>query len=50
MNGSDKSGIGRTIIVWSLATLLSLLFFYGMDLAIMAMQGLPLNPDLTPAQ
>lgn len=40
----------NAIIVWTAAFLVSLAFFYAMDLLIMGAQGLPLNPDLTPAQ
>lgn len=40
----------QTILRWGGALLIALLFFYGLDLAVMAAQGLPLNFDLTPAQ
>lgn len=40
----------RRWAVWGGTLLLTLLAFYAMDLVVMAMQGLPLNWDLTPAQ
>lgn len=40
----------QTTLRWGGALLIALLFFYGLDLAIMAAQGLPLNLNLTPAQ
>lgn len=40
----------QTFLRWSGTLLIALLFFYGLDLAIMAAQGLPLNFNLTPAQ
>ena len=42
--------INNSIIVWAVAFLLALLYFYGLDHLIMSVQGLPLNLDLTPAQ
>jgi len=41
---------GNPILVWTAAFLVSLAFFYGLDLFIMGIQGLPLNFNLTPAQ
>lgn len=35
---------------WVVAFAVALALFYAMDLAVMGMQGLPLNFDLTPAQ
>lgn len=40
----------QTILRWCGALLIALMFFYGLDLAIMTAQGLPLNLNLTPAQ
>lgn len=37
-------------LVWLAALVLAAAFFYGLDHGVMAMQGLPLNWDLTPAQ
>lgn len=45
-----ESIVTKTILLGGGALLIALLFFYGLDLAIMAAQGLPLNLDLTPAQ
>jgi len=36
--------------MWVAVFAVTLLVFYGIDHAIMSMQGLPLNLDLTPAQ
>lgn len=38
------------LIVWTCALLVTFMVFYGLDHFIMAIQGLPLNLDLTPAQ
>lgn len=38
------------LLVWVGAFAVVLVAFYGLDLFIMAIQGLPLNADLTPAQ
>jgi hypothetical protein len=40
----------NNIITWTAAFLIALLIFYGMDVFIMEIQGLPLNSNLTPAQ
>jgi hypothetical protein len=40
----------NTILIWIGAFALVLLAFYGLDQFIMAVQGLPLNLDMTPAQ
>ena len=37
-------------VIWIGAFAVTLLVFYGMDQFIMAIQGLPLNLDLSPAQ
>ena len=42
--------ITKSILTWVAAFLIAGGFFYGLDLWIMAAQGLPLNWDLTPAQ
>lgn len=38
------------LVVWLLAIVVGLVIFYLLDHAVMGMQGLPLNWDLTPAQ
>jgi len=40
----------NAMLVWVAAFLLSMVFFYALDLGVMGAQGLPLNFDLTPAQ
>lgn len=50
VTGEDFVINRQTILRWGGALLIALLFFYGLDLAIMAAQGLPLNLNLTPAQ
>lgn len=42
--------INHLLFVWLGAFGVALAVFYGLDLFIMAIQGLPLNLDLTPAQ
>ena len=42
--------LNNPIIIWVGAFLLALFYFYGLDLFIMSVQGLPLNLDLTPAR
>jgi len=42
--------LNNPVLVWAGALLATLLFFYGLDHVIMAVQGLPLQLDLTPAQ
>lgn len=38
------------VMTWLGAIVVTLLFFYGLDHFIMAMQGLPLNMNLSPVQ
>ncbi len=38
------------LLVWVGVFTLAVVVFYGLDHGIMALQGLPLNFDLTPAQ
>jgi hypothetical protein len=38
------------MMIWVLATAVAVVMFYGVDHAVMGLQGLPLNWDLTPAQ
>ncbi|MDT8281549.1 MAG: hypothetical protein RQ982_01910 [Gammaproteobacteria bacterium] len=38
------------VLIWLAAFVVALTVFYGLDLFIMAIQGLPLNFNLTPAQ
>ena len=45
-----KSLLDNTIIVVLGAFILTFLVFYGIDHFIMAIQGLPLNFNMTPAQ
>jgi hypothetical protein len=42
--------LNNPIINWVLAVLIVVSLFYGLDHAVMSMQGLPLNVDLTPTQ
>ena len=44
------AGIGATLVYWVVAVAVSAALFYGLDHGVMAMQGLPLNWDLSPAQ
>ena len=37
-------------LTWLLLFIAVALLFYGLDHGVMALQGLPLNPDLSPAQ
>lgn len=41
---------GSKISLWLATLLVTLVAFYLMDIGVMAMQGLPLHWDLTPAQ
>ena len=45
-----NSAFNNPIVVWAAALGVTLLGFYLLDHAVMSMQGLPLNLDLTPAQ
>ncbi len=45
-NNSEKTSLKD----WLIAIAVTLVVFYLMDHGIMAMQGLPLNFDMTPAQ
>lgn len=40
----------KTIKIWALSFIIAIAVFYAMDHAIMSIQGLPLNIDMTPAQ
>ncbi len=40
----------KMILIWVGAFAVTFVLFYGLDLLIMGIQGLPLNFDLTPAQ
>jgi len=40
----------RTVLIWVAVFLLAAAVFYGLDHGVMAVQGLPLNLNLTPAQ
>ncbi|MFK5891602.1 MAG: hypothetical protein QM504_00095 [Pseudomonadota bacterium] len=40
----------KTLKNWILSFMIAFALFYVMDHAIMSMQGLPLNIDMTPAQ
>jgi hypothetical protein len=40
----------QPVVYWVLAIVIVVAFFYGLDHFVMSAQGLPLNPDLTPAQ
>jgi len=47
---SSDAGIGATLVYWLVAIAVAAALFYGLDHGVMAMQGLPLNWDLSPAQ
>lgn len=40
----------RTLLTWIVVFTITAAFFYGLDHAVMAGQGLPLNFNLTPLQ
>ncbi len=40
----------NTVLIWVGVFALTLVLFYGIDQFIMAVQGLPLNLDMTPVQ
>lgn len=42
-------GKGTLLAAFLLAFVVVVLFFYGLDHLVMGIQGLPLNPDLSPA-
>ena len=46
---ANEKKAGR-LVVWLLAIVVGLAIFYLLDHAVMGMQGLPLNWNLTPAQ
>lgn len=51
MSGQDVVGRGLASLgYWVAALAVIAALFYGLDHGIMAMQGLPLNWDLSPAQ
>jgi hypothetical protein len=39
-----------SLVYWAVALVIVTALFYGLDHGVMAMQGLPLNWDLTPSQ
>jgi len=47
----EQKGMGRgaTLAVFVIAFVVVLAAFYGLDHLVMGIQGLPLNPDLSPA-
>jgi len=45
-----QTGMGATLLYWLVAIAVAAALFYGLDHGVMAMQGLPLNWDLSPAQ
>jgi len=49
MDDKDQMGTATTMLATVAAFVLVLLAFYGLDHFIMAIQGLPLNLDLSPA-
>ncbi len=49
MEGQNNMGIGGRLLAVVAAVAVMLAVFYGLDHLIMGMQGLPLNPDLSPA-
>lgn len=44
-----RMGRGTTLAVFLVAFVIVLAAFYGLDHLVMGIQGLPLNPDLSPA-
>ncbi|MEA3278261.1 MAG: hypothetical protein U9Q81_23815 [Pseudomonadota bacterium] len=51
MSGQGVPGrILASLVYWVAALALAAALFYGLDHGVMAMQGLPLNWDLSPAQ
>jgi len=50
MSESQGTGAGMTLLYWLVAIVVAAALFYGLDHGVMAMQGLPLNWDLSPAQ
>ncbi len=49
MDNKNQMGVTATMFATAAAFVLALLAFYGLDHFIMAIQGLPLNLDLSPA-
>lgn len=45
-----KFSLNEGVLPWVIAIALALIGFYALDQFIMAIQGLPLNLDLTPAR
>ncbi len=50
MSEEKTMGLGGSLIVFVVAFVVVAAAFYGLDHFVMSIQGLPLNPDLTPAQ
>jgi len=48
---SEQKGIGgfKLLLAWIVALVVVAGLFYGLDIFIMSIQGLPLNADLSPA-
>ncbi|GEM_PF-175388 len=44
-----RMGRGATLVAVMVAFVVVLAVFYGLDHLVMGIQGLPLNPDLSPA-
>ncbi|MCU7873814.1 MAG: hypothetical protein KZQ91_13820 [Candidatus Thiodiazotropha sp. (ex Lucinoma borealis)] len=49
MQTNDKNSALSMLISIIVSFAIALTFFYGLDHLVMSMQGLPLNPDLSPA-
>lgn len=49
MEEQNILGVGGRLVAVAIAIIIMLAVFYGLDHMIMGMQGLPLNPDLSPA-
>jgi hypothetical protein len=49
MGDEKRMGLAGTLVVTLVAFTVVLAAFYGLDLFIMSIQGLPLNMDLSPA-
>jgi len=49
MGDKKLSGIGGMLVISVIAFIIAVVAFYGLDHLVMGIQGLPLNPDLSPA-
>lgn len=49
MEQQSNMGLGGRLVVVTIAIVIMLVFFYGLNHLVLGMQGLPLNLDLSPA-